>query len=331
MTKPWRRAVVAVAIVAVASASWLYLQFNPLGGVGREELVNIPSGSSLSEIASDLESAHIISSAFAFRIDLALFGSLQVQSGYYQIPAGDSFSNIRTILSQGPNTVDINVTPGLALWEVEQDLNQAEGQTYAVTFMTLANDAAAASPWRPNHSLEGLIAPGNYIVAPGETPAMLLAAMQNGFTAEMSAAGLNPQTRRYGLSAYQILIAASIVEKEGYYEVNKPKVARVILNRLAINNGLQMDSTVLYALHRDGGTVTRAMLENPSPYNTYLHAGLTPTPICTVSVQDIEAVLHAPPGAWRYFTLINKDGTMAFSNTFAQQLANEALAARRGI
>jgi UPF0755 protein len=151
------------------------------------------------------------------------------------------------------------------------------------------------------------------------------------FDAQATRLGLTPTTRVDGLDAYQLLTAASIVEKEGYYPVNMPDVARVIYNRLARGGPLQMDATVLYYLHRDGGTVTPLMLQTQEPYNTYLNVGLTPTPICTVSKFSLDAVLHPPQGPWLYFTLINKDGREAFATTFAQQLANEALARKRGL
>jgi UPF0755 protein len=143
--------------------------------------------------------------------------------------------------------------------------------------------------------------------------------------------GLTPSTRLNGLDAYQLITAASIVEKEGYYPSNMPKVARVIFNRLARGGSLQMDATVLYALGQDGGTVTPAMLKIKSPYNTYLSSGLTPTPICVVSSFSLNAILHAPEGPWLYFEVIDKSGDEAFSTTFAQQLANERLAASRGL
>ena len=81
-----------------------------------------------------------------------------------------------------------------------------------------------------------------------------------------------------GLTPYQVITAASIVEKEGYIPVNMPDVARVIYNRLAAGMPLQMDSTVLYSLGQDGGPVTRKDLQLQTPYNTYLNTGLTPTP-----------------------------------------------------
>ncbi len=92
-----------------------------------------------------------------------------------------------------------------------------------------------------------------------------------------------------------------------------------------------MDSTVLYALGQDGGPVTSQDLEIQSPYNSYLNNGLTPTPICMSSMDALEAAVHPPPGSWLYFVLVKKDGTMAFSDTFAEQLANERLAKSRGL
>ena len=94
---------------------------------------------------------------------------------------------------------------------------------------------------------------------------------------------------------------------------------------------LQMDSTVLYAEHRDGGPVTSTDLALNTPYNTYLHTGLTPTPICFPSPASLQAALAPTPGNWLYFVLVSADGTEAFSDTFAGQQANEQLAKSRGL
>ena len=100
-------------------------------------------------------------------------------------------------------------------------------------------------------------------------------------------------------------------------------MARVIYNRLARGTPLQMDSTVLYSEHRDGGPVTSADLALNTPYNTYLHNGLTPTPICFPSRRRSGPPWHPTPGPWLYFVVVSKDGTEAFSDTFAGQQANE--------
>ena len=85
------------------------------------------------------------------------------------------------------------------------------------------------------------------------------------------------------------------------------------------------------ALGQDGGPVTSQDLKIQSPYNTYLNKGLPPTPICMPSADAMDAALHPPPGAWLYFVLVNKNGTMAFSDTYTEQQANEQLAKSRGL
>jgi UPF0755 protein len=204
-----------------------------------------------------------------------------------------------------------------------------KGSGYAETFLAVAKQSP--SPFSATGSLEGLIGTGQYLIEPEESAPQLVTSMEKRFVKQAASVGLTPATSELGLNAYQLVIAASIVEKEGYYPVNMPKVARVIFNRLARGGPLQMDSTVLYYLGRDGGTVTPAMLQTQEPYNTYLNTGLTPTPICSVSTIALRATLHPPAGTWLFFTLINEDGTMAFSTTFAQQLQEEKLAESRGI
>lgn len=331
LTKPLGRVVSLGVAVIVLGLGWFLLQAFPLGGSGRDVIVTVQPGDSLGQIASELHQKGVISSPFAFRLDALVLGDPIVQPGSYELQQGSSFSAVRSILNAAPNVRLVDVQPGLSFHEIAVTVAQDTSNTFGDQFLAAAKAAANASAFQPNGSLEGLVGPGQYLIKPKETPGQLLTAMQHSFDLEASAAGLTPSTTLDGLTSYQLIIAASIVQKEGYYASNMPKVARVILNRLANGAALQMDSTVLYYFQQDGGTVTHAMLQTPTPYNTYLNAGLTPTPICTVSSNALAAILHAPPGPWLYFTVVDKNGTEAFSTTFAQQLANEHLAATRGI
>jgi UPF0755 protein len=331
LASPLRRILAGAAAVVVVVLAWFALQYFPIGGSGRPVLVTVHAGDSMAVIASELHQAGVVSSAFAFRVDSFVQGAPQVTPGVYEIDQGASFSSIRSILSGGPNVPQVDVTPGLTLKEVALKIAADVGNTFASTFLTDADQAATTSAYHPRGSLEGLIGPGLYLITPGETPAGLLAAMQANFDKEATAVGLTPTSSVAGLDAYHLVIAASIVEKEGYYVKNMPPVARVIYNRLSRNMPLQMDATVLYALGLDGGTVTPAMLQTRTPYNTYLNRGLTPTPICVVSPTALTSVLHPPAGTWLYFVLVDKNGDMAFSTTYAEQLANEARAARAGV
>lgn len=332
LSKPLGRFLAGLVVVIVIMGAWFFLQADPIfHGKGKKVIVTVTSGQSLSSIASEMHAKGVIASTFAFKIDTTILGSFQVIPGSYEIAQGSSFSHVRSIFSAPPNIAAVDVSAGLTLREAAVDIAAGKGNGYADQFVALATATTSPSPFHSSGSLEGLIGTGLYIIKPGETPAQLVARMEQRFVTQAASVGLTPTTTLNGLDAYQLIIAASIVEKEGYYPKNMPQVARVIFNRLAGGGPLQMDATVLYYLGMDGGTVTPAMLRTQEPYNTYLNTGLTPTPICAVSTIAMRATLHPPAGTWLYFTLINKDGTMAFSTTFTQQLHEEKVAQSNGI
>lgn len=120
-------------------------------------------------------------------------------------------------------------------------------------------------------------------------------------------------------SPYQALILASIVEKETAQPAELPRVAGVFIRRLRRGMRLQTDPAVIYGLGPDfNGDLTRADLKRNTPYNTYLHKGLPPTPIAMPSAAALHAALHPAPGKALYF-VAKGDGTHQFSDTFAEQ------------
>ena len=330
--RPLGRVFLGVLVLVVIAFAWFALQVDPLfAGKGREVVITVHQGDTLSTVAGELHAEGVIASPFAFRLESLVLGSPVVRAGSYELREGSSFSTVRSVLSHGPNIVVVNATPGLTLHEIAVNVASSRGVDFANRFAKDATADVTHSPYAQGSSLEGLIGAGTYLVEPSTTAQQLATEMVKGFEHEAASVGLTPTTTLNGLDAYELITAASIVEKEGYYPFNMPKVARVIFNRLARGGPLQMDSTVLYYFGQDGGTVTPAMLRTQTPYNTYLNTGLTPTPICTVSAIALHAVLHAPAGSWLYFEVINQHGDEAFATTFAQQLKNEALAKRRGL
>lgn len=325
-----RRIISGAVAVCVVAAGWFALQVVPVfSSAGRQVIVRVTSGESISAIAGSLRHAGVIASPFAFRIESLILGEPQVQVGLYQFHQRSSFATVRSILSNGPNVTQLDVIGGMTLREIALRLVDIRGVSYAEKFLA-ATKNSSASPFLSRGSLEGLVGTGTYVVMPSESQGELIHRMTTRFVRQAASEGITPDTSYQGLDAYQLITTASIVEKEGYYARNMPKVARVIYNRLAGGGPLQMDATILYGLGRDGGTVTHQMLQTPSPYNSYLHNGLTPTPICSPSSSALRAVLHAPPGNWLYFTVIDKAGDEAFASTFAEQLKNEQIAASRG-
>jgi UPF0755 protein len=324
------RILLGALVVVLVILGWFALQIDPIfAGKGKEVTITVQAGDSFSSVASELHAKGVIASPFALRLEGLVLGAPVIGAGTYEFRQGSSFASVRSILGNGPNV--FVVSPGLTLHEVAVNVADIEGSSFGNTFATDATAAVTPSTYGQGSSLEGLIGDGNYLLSPSLTPAELVNEMVTRFEKKAAKLGLTPSTTINGLDAYQLVTAASIVEKEGYYPRNMPKVARVIFNRLARGGPLQMDATVLYYYGQDGGTVTPAMLQTVTPYNSYLNNGLTPTPICTASNYSLNAVLHAPAGTWLYFTVVNQHGDEAFSTTFAQQLQNEKLGESRGI
>jgi UPF0755 protein len=324
--------IIVAVLVLVGGYFWINSEASPSGPPGPSVIVTVSSGSGTSQLASELQQHGVIGSSLAYRIWSQLHGSPEVLTGSYSFHRNLSFATVKNIIAGGPNVFPLTNPPGFTVREVAERVGQLPGHDQAA-FAALADGGTVRSPFQPAGvtNLDGLLGTGTYTVVPGETDRQLLVDMVDRFNTQADAMDLTRGSAALGLTPYQAVIVASIVEKEGVITKNLGPVARVILNRLANQMPLQMNSTVLYALDQDGGAVTQQDLELKSPYNTYLNVGLTPTPICFPSPAALQATLHPPPGSWLYFVLVKSDGTEAFADTYPQQLANEALAKQRGL
>ena len=325
-------AALVIVVILVGGYFWVDSEANPSGPMGAQVVVTVKPGSGADQVASLLSARDVIGSTFAYRIWSQLHSAPDVEPGQYAFNVNSSFGTVDKVLAAGPNVFALHVPPGFTVAELAQRVGQLPGHSDR-SFESVATSGALRSPWQPAGStnLDGLLGTGVYTVVPGESDADLLRTMIGRFNTQADALGLAAGSARLGLSPYQVITIASIVEKEGVIQKNLGPVARVVLNRLAAGMPLQMDSTVLYSEGRDGGPVSSQDLQRNTPYNTYLHAGLTPTPVCFPSIAALQATLDPPAGSWLYFVVVQSDGTEAFANTFAEQQANEALAKARGV
>jgi UPF0755 protein len=311
---------------------WVQSEADPSGPVGGQVLVAVPAGSGVNQFAGVLQDKGVIGSALAFRVWVKLHGVPNLGTGDYAFNRNDSFGAVKKVLTTGPNVFSLNVLAGFTVAEIAAQVGQFPGHSQS-SFASLANGGTLHSPWQPvgSTNLDGLLGTGKYRLVPGETDQQLLTEMIDRFDAQANSSNLTSGSSALGMTPYQVITVASIVQKEGVIQKNLGPVARVIQNRLAKGMALQMDSTVLYSEGRDGGRVTSSDLKMQTPYNTYLNKGLTPTPICTPSPAALQAALNPPAGSWLFFVVVESDGTEAFADTFAQQQANETIASQRGL
>lgn len=210
------------------------------------------------------------------------------------------------------------------LWQVEQ--------TADLTFLGLpswASAGVAAAP-DPKKRLEGLLAPGDYNIPPGSTPAQALQVAVSASTVNWNATDIVAGSATLRRNTYQVAVVASLVEREGIV-ADMPKVARVIYNRLAAGMKLQFDSTVNYALDRAQISTTSTERANGSPYNTYTAAALPPTPISSPGAEAVDAAVNPADGKWLYFVKVDKAGNSCFSVTLAEHNKCVATARANGV
>ncbi|GAA0939567.1 endolytic transglycosylase MltG [Nonomuraea longicatena] len=209
-----------------------------------------------------------------------------------------------------PRTVTVTVTAGMRLSQVFKALSSLTGRPVA-DFEKAAEDGTTLGlPSYAGGRLEGFLSPGAYEISPAMSAREILRTMVSGFRS----AGLVEGAERIGRTPLEILTVASIVQAEAVRREDMPKIARVIYNRLERRMPLQIDSTVLYGLGKSRTAATLKDLRTSSPYNTYRHLGLPPTPIGNPGEDAIRAALKPAPGAWLYFVATDpKKGVMKFT------------------
>ncbi|MFD3593675.1 endolytic transglycosylase MltG [Nocardia sp. NPDC058640] len=192
-----------------------------------------------------------------------------------------------------------------------------------------AKQQVAAAPDR-RRQLDGLIAPGTLDFDPSGGAVGILRQLITSSAALYESTGLLRSGAETQLNPYQTLIAASLVEREAL-PPDMPKVARVIVNRLRVDQPLQFDSTVNYSLDETEVATTDDDRSRVTPWNTYAMPGLPANPIAAPSIKALKAMENPEPGKWLYFVTIDKKGTTLFTETYAEHLRNIVKAEQSGI
>ena len=299
--------------------------------------VTIPEGSGANAIAKILLEAGVIDDKKVFLEEVdSQRAESNMKPGTYKLMAGGNISGIVRQLCEGPNSDEgrLTVAEGLTVAKTaeavqkqlgissDEFLAQAKASNYVddYPFLSEAQD----------DSLEGFLYPKTYDFSGKDVSAdSVIRAMLDQYKAEVHSLNMSDAaaslSSSYGVtvSDYDVLKVASIIERGAVTSDDRPLVSSVIYNRLKADMSLQSDATMGYVT---GGDVTADDLKVDSPYNTYLHKGLTPTPICNPSLDSIQAAL-APSSTNYYYFLIIENGSYSnhtFSETYDQH--QEAIA-----
>jgi UPF0755 protein len=209
----------------------------------------------------------------------------------------------------------VTVPDGLRLTQILSTLG-AKTEWPASAYARALRNPALGLPSYAHGSAEGYLYPATYAIQPGTSALGVLQAMVKRFNQAAASVNLPVTAGQKQLTPGQVITVASLLEAEGGSPSYYSKIARVIYNRLNQHMDLQLDSTVLYALHKFGFQLTSAQLHVNSPYNTFIHPGLPPGPIDNPGQTAIKAALHPATGTWLYFVTTNpKTGLTKFTDS----------------
>jgi cell division protein YceG involved in septum cleavage len=162
LTNPLGRVVLAILVVVVVAVAWFALQIDPIfAGKGKEVIITVHDGDSMTTVLGELHAKGVIASPFAFRLEDEVLGAPTLHGGTFQLRQGSSFGTVRHILNSPPNVVVINATPGLTLHEIALEVASLRGVRFADQFAKVATNDATPSPYGDGSSLEGLIGAGS--------------------------------------------------------------------------------------------------------------------------------------------------------------------------
>lgn len=317
-------------VLAAAAGGYLYLSSIGVYGSsdpGRKVTIEIPQGSSASSVGSILAEEGVIKSAMGFRIAAYLDGGFeQIQAGEYELRTGLTARDaLEALIESGPKgeeTFSLTFQEGLWLTEMADKI-EAETDLSGEKFLQLIEDGRVTSPLLPDGgSMEGLLFPSTYSFFAKDNERAIAQKMVDEMTTRAEQLGLADND--FGLTPYEVIIVASMIEAETRMDAERPMVARVIYNRLEQGIALGIDATYLYALEERNRSLTVSDLAIESPYNLRTNLGLPPTPIGAPGQASLEAAMSPAEGEWIFYVLEDCEGNHAFSVTNEEFLQNKA-------
>jgi UPF0755 protein len=313
--------IAALLLIALLVFQLLRFQHGAIPLAAGPDVFLIRSGSNIKSIAQDLARQKIIDDPWLFILLAKVKGyETRVRAGEYQIQPGLTADELLEKFAEG-NAIQYKLTV-IEGWSFRQMLMAiAENKIIESTLQGKSDAQIMTLLGYPEQHPEGLFFPDTYRFPKGTSDVDFLKrayqVMQNHLEREWS--GRAPELPL--TSSYEALILASIIEKETGAGFERPLIAGVFVERLKRNMRLQTDPTIIYGLGEQyDGDIRFRDLKKDTPYNTYLHAGLTPTPIALPGLLSIRAALHPAPTDALYF-VSKGDGTHQFSATLEQHNA----------
>lgn len=319
-----------IALAGIGLSAYLFVGGQPVDPQSGDSIVlEVPEGSGTAQIASLLEENQLIKSGFVFRLKSKISGyDGEFKAGTYTFSQNMTMKDIMKIIMGGRSIGEtFQIIEGLSINQIAASLEE-QGIVDADAFMDEAQNGEfdyAFMKYLPDgpNRLEGFLFPNQYEAPIDADAHQIIDIMLNQFDKVFPEADYG-KAEELGLDVYDVVIVASLIEREVREDSERPKVASVVYNRLDLGMKLEFCSTVQYILGEPQAVLSIADTQIPSPYNTYLNAGLPPGPICSPGEAAINAALNPEDTTYLYFVLKSGDATTHnFSSTYAEFLVDK--------
>lgn len=254
--------------------------------------------------------------------------SSELQPGYYRLHKHMSAQAAWNLLltPSAREQLKVTIPEGWRVPQILAALSKQSGISASDFNKALKDTSALGLPSYAKGNPEGYLFPDTYEIQPHSSASSVLKTMVSTFNQQAASINLPKQAAHGNLTPAEAIVVASLAQAEGGKDSDFPKITRVIYNRLQAHMRLDLDSTVLYALHTYGILASDQQLKVKSPYNTYAHEGLPPAPIDSPGLAAIQAALHPAKGNWLYFVTVNpktKQTDFTSSPAVFQQYKNQ--------
>jgi len=307
--------IAALVLPFVLLAGWFVWELNPPGDAGSVVRVEIAPGWGAKQAGDALQRHGVIGSSLVFQVWAKVSGT-NFQAGIYSLREHLGVRDAAAALRRGPSApphLTLALAPGLTMNQIAARVGRLAGHSRDAFLQTVAA-GGVRSRFQPAGvtSLEGLTWPDTYFIGEHQTDEEILRTIVSAFDAHATAAGL---------TSYDTVTIASLVQAESGSTTDSPIVAAVIANRLREGMSLQIDATLCYAKGGCPPVPDNADKLLASPYNTYKIKGLPPTPIMTVTDGALRAALHPAAVPYLYY-VTGRDGVTRFATTFREHQRN---------
>jgi UPF0755 protein len=312
----------AALLLLPALTGWLVKENSaPYKGPGSNVFFEVQKGRSVRSVIGNLGARNVIRSSLALTLIHKLFYSRQrLKAGEYEFTFPASGKDVLLKIIRGRIYLHpVTVPEGLTGDEIAGVLTGQAGVEPG-PFRSAFQQTAPVADWDARAvNLEGYLFPDTYLVPRKVTAGEFVDVMVGEFR-KVFHEGWRKRAVELGLSVRDVVILASLIEKETGLAGERPLVSAVFHNRLRLRMKLDCDPTVIYGLKLEdkySGRLLTRDLADPSAYNTYIHSGLPPGPICNPGSQALEAALYPAPESYLYF-VAQGDGSHHFSRSFAE-------------